>query len=168
MFPSALSTRFITDRRSDTLHLRSRKIDKRFADFDHTSNTKCMERSGLPFIGRERYLEESYVRQVIPSLRSLELRQTDVSADSVRVPSWDDFSLLSPPPPPSPVKWTGLPSQNPKCNTCLISLISPRMIETFKLNLYLFLLVYLVTLVTLPSSQTLALDWPNRTKRSLK
>ena len=44
------------------------------------------ERSGLPFIGRVRYLEESYVRRVIPSLRSLELRQNDVSADSVRWP----------------------------------------------------------------------------------
>ena len=47
----------------------------------------CLERSGASFIGRVRYLEESYVRRVISSLRSLQLRQTDVSADSVRVPS---------------------------------------------------------------------------------
>ena len=42
-----------------------------------------MERSGLPFIGRVRYLEESNVRRVIPNVRSLELRQNDVRADSV-------------------------------------------------------------------------------------
>ena len=46
-----------------------------------------MERSGASFIGRVRYLEESYVRRVNPNLRSLELRQTDVSVDSVRAPS---------------------------------------------------------------------------------
>ena len=45
-----------------------------------------LERSGLPFIGRVRYLDESYVRRVIPDLRSLELRQTDVSVDSVNWP----------------------------------------------------------------------------------
>ena len=44
------------------------------------------ERSGLSFIGRVRYLEESNVRRVIPNLRSLELRQNDVRADSVRWP----------------------------------------------------------------------------------
>ena len=53
-----------------------------------------------------------------------------------------------------------------KCNNFVFMLISPLKIITFKPKLSQFFLVYLVTLVTFPSSRNLSPDWFNRTKEA--